>query len=311
MKRKTLILALKIAAGIALLAAVFLTVGVKRILEVLQQTHPGYYAAAFLVFLLSVAVAAFNLKLMLDPVRRIPFLPLLQHTLISNRVASLLTPGRLGEYSILLLLKNAENIPYGAGAAAVTADKLITLGVSSLIAVAGLGYFFDRQIAVSVALGLGVLLAGTIALLHPATRGLLKRLVLRRRAALFSGFSATLIAYVTRYRTAAVLNVLVTLIRAVLIALSAFFMFAALGVYPNLLLVIAIGSLETIATLLPITVSGLGVKQSIGVYLYSLIGIAPEAAAARYVLGFSINYGFALLSLLIIRNPVRHDENPH
>ena len=311
MKRKIVLLAARVTVGAALLAAVFLTVGVQRILDVLRQTHPGYYAAAFLIFLLSVAVAAFNLKLMLDPVRRVPFFPLLQHTLISNRVASLLTPGRLGEYSILLLLKKAENIPYGVSAAAVTADKLITLSVSSLIAVAGLGYFFNGPIAVSVALGLGALLAGTIAVLHPATRALLKRLVLRRRAALFSGFSATLMAYATRYRTAAVLNVLVTLIRAVLIALSAFFMFAALGVYPNLLLVIAIGSLETIATLLPITVSGLGVKQSVGVYLYSLIGITPEAAAARYVLGFSINYGFALLSLLVIRNPVRHDESPH
>ena len=55
--------------------------------------------------------------------------------------------------------------------------------------------------------------------------------------------------------------------------------------------------------------NGLGVKQSIGVYLYSLIGVGTAVTSARYVIGFVINYGFALVSVLFAKNPLKEGEN--
>ena len=311
MKQKTFFTLLKLVLGVIILALVFVKIGWKDIVLALSHTSWLSFFFAFLLFLLSVVIAAVNIKIILDPFFKIPFPSVLNYFLISNRIASLFLPGRIGEYSIVFLFKKRYAVPLGISSAAVTMDKLITLAVSGLIAFAGFFYFFNLSFALQslyVLLALFVVLG---VLLMPFSRNFIKKYILRKYAAHLVGFSATIFSYYKNNRTALACDFILTIVRSVIIALSAYFMFAALGVYPPLLFIIGIGGIETVSTLLPITINGLGVKQSIGIYLYTLIGVDPAVSAARYVLGFIINYGFALLSLIIIKNPVRDDEAAH
>lgn len=310
MKQKTLFMILKAVVGLLLLAVVFFNIGVAEIGNVLLQADLFYFFVAFVLFFVSVTFAAANVYLMLRPFHHPSFFRLFNYFLMSNRIASLFLPGRIGEYSIIFFLKQ-EQIPLGMSAAAVTMDKAVTLFSSGLIALAGLLYFFGMSSALYASLILLVSFLAGIVLFSPFSRSFIKNHILRSYASRFDGFFSTFSSYYKQHRRVLALNFLITFARVVVIALSAFFMFAALGAFPSLLLIIAVGSIETISSVLPITVSGLGVKQSLGIYLYHLMGIDPAISAARYVLGFIINYGFALISLLFVKRRFEQHENPH
>ena len=47
--------------------------------------------------------------------------------------------------------------------------------------------------------------------------------------------------------------------------------------------------------MIPITPSGLGLKEIAGIYLYNMIGVSNEIIAARYVVTGILNYGYSLL----------------
>lgn len=308
MKMKTIFNIFRVIFGVALLLTVFISVGIESIINILSQANLLYVLFALAFFVASVVIAAFNLKIMLEPFKKIVFWKVLNYTLISNRIASLFLPGRIGEYSVIFMLKK-EGIDLGVSAAAVTFDKIITLGVSALIALSGMMFFFEGSVLLKTVIGLAVVgLVGAFAM-TPFVRGIIKRYILRKYASKFTGFSSTLFSYFRKNIMASALNLVITLIRVVVIALSAYFMFAALGSYPSPWLIIAIGGIETISTILPITMNGLGVKQSVGVYLYSLIGVGTAVTSARYVIGFAINYGFALVSVLFAKNMMDEGKN--
>ena len=86
-------------------------------------------------------------------------------------------------------------------------------------------------------------------------------------------------------------------------------MFLALGTKINLTYLILIGGLETLSTLIPITINGLGIKQALGVYFFSLLGIAPEIVAARYIIGIVTQYFFGLLTTMFIKIKPLKNEN--
>lgn len=308
MTKKIVFTLLRLAVGVGLLGLIFFKVGLIPIWDALRTAHLGYFALAFFLFLVSVLIAAVNIFIMVRPFYAVPFSAMLNYFLISNRIASLFLPGRLGEYSITLLLKKGHHVPIGVSAAAVTIDKVITLIISCVIGVVGLFSFFGQSLALRAA-GFALLFCAVIVFCFlPWSRRFIRTRILGKYASHLSGFYTTFSSYWREHRAALLFNTVVTLIRVVVIALSAFFMFAAVGVFPSVLVIIAIGGVETISTILPVTFNGLGVKQSVGVYLYYLAGVDPALTAARYVLGFVINYGFALVSLLLVKNPVEGEH---
>lgn len=304
----------KYLAGPLILIVLFWKVGFLNITTVLTSTRPSYFIIAYLLFMISVFIAAVNVYLILTPFKKIAPRTFLNY-FFASRVTSLVLPGRLGEFSITYFLRR-EGINLGQGLAAVLIDKLTTLFCSAIIGLIALYTIFGGQHIVTL---LFYFLAAIILfcfLLSKKVRALIKKWILRQYAHNFTGFSATLFSYAKEHYYLIVLNIFITAVRLVVIAFSAYYMFLAVGAKIGLMTLILVGGLETLSTFIPLAINGLGIKQALGIYIFTQVGIAPQLTAARYVLGILIQYTFGFLSTIFIKTPPESrvsqtNENTH
>src|SRR3989338_1383174 len=216
MKKYTFTL-LKFLAGFGFLALLFIKIGFRPLLDALREAHIGYFFIAFLLFIISFFIAAFNVFLMIKPFHKLHFSTFLHYFFVSNRIASLFFPGRVGEYSLTLLLKNSYSIPIGVSAAAITMDKVITLSISAVIGIIGLLFFFEKSIALHAIIILTLL--GIVALLFllPQSRRFIKIKILGKYTSILSGFYITFSSYWQVHRVVLLLIFCLTLLRVIII----------------------------------------------------------------------------------------------
>ena len=89
-------------------------------------------------------------------------------------------------------------------------------------------------------------------------------------------------------------------------------MFFSLGADIPLLTLILISGLENVSNSIPLTINGLGIKQAVGIYVFSALGISPVITGARYATGLFIQYSFGFLSTLFIKHDfLKKDETAH
>ncbi len=297
---------LKYILGPLLLVILFWTIGIKQIWLLLTTIHLNYFVLAYLFFILSVFMAAMNLYILFYPLQKIDPQRFLQY-FFASRITSLIFPGRLGEFSISYYLKK-EKINLGRGIAAVVTDKLITVSCSMVLGLIAVSIFMKGLHIKAFALYILLMLVLFALLLSSTSRNFIKKWILRKYSHHFAGFSATLFSYERENKNMALLNMFFTLIRMIVIALSAKAIFLSLGTEIPLLTLILVSGLETLSNSIPLTVNGLGIKQAIGIYIFSEIGVSPIITGARYLLGFFIEYSFGFFSTLFINNDLFVEE---
>ena len=291
---------LKYVLGPLLLVIIFWTVGIRKIWMLLTATNLAYFGLAYLFFILSIMIAAFNLYLLFYPLQRIEPKKFMQY-FFASRITSLIFPGRFGEFSLSYYL-HEEDINLGRGLAAVVTDKLISVSCSMILALIAVYIFMEGQQITIVALYIIVMLGLFMMMLSSRCRSFIKKWILRKYAHHFAGFSKTLLSYEHENRAFAIVNMIFTLVQIVVSALSAKTIFLSLGTAIPLLTLILVSGLETLSNSIPITVNGLGIKQAIGIYVFSAIGVSSVITGARYLIGFLIEYSFGFFSTLFIKN---------
>ncbi|MBI2573135.1 flippase-like domain-containing protein [Candidatus Woesearchaeota archaeon] len=292
---------LKYIAGPLVLFLLFYKMGLDHLSNILTTTDPLFFILAYITFILSIAIAAVNVYLVLIPLKKLEKKPFLKYFLLS-RITSLILPGRLGEFSITYFLEK-EDINLGRGMAAVLTDKLTTIACSLVI---GLIAFYTILGGENILTIFAYVLAAAAVLcflLIPAVRRFIKKWILRKYAYHFDGFSATLFSYLKEHRRITFINIGITLIRIFVIALSAKFMFLALRTDVPFITLVLVGGIETLSTFVPLTVNGLGIKQAVGIYVFTAAGISPYITAARYFIGLFIQYSFGFITALLIKPP--------
>lgn len=291
---------IKYFLGPLLLVILFWTIGIVKIWELLRATNFKYFVLAYLFFMLATTIAVMNLYFLFYPLHKIDPKKFVQY-FFASRITSLIFPGRLGEFSLSYYLKG-ENINLGRGMAAVVTDKLITVTISMILGIIAVSVFMKGQHITAFVLYVLLMLMLFVLLLSSRSREFIKRWILRRYAHHFAGFSKTLFLYEREHKDMVALNMLFTLVRMIVLALSAKAMFLALETDIPLLTLILVSGLETLSNSIPLTVNGLGIKQAIGVYVFSAIGVSPVITGTRYVLGFLIEYSFGFFSTLFIKD---------
>src|SRR3989338_2113182 len=289
---------IKYFLGPLLLVILFWTIGFRQVWLLLTTTHLEFFVLAYLFFVLAVIIAAMNLYMLFYPLQKIDPRRFVQY-FFASRVTSLIFPGRLGEFSLSYYLKG-ENINLGRGIAAVVTDKLITVTVSMLLGIIAVSIFMKGQHITAFVLYVFVMMMLFVLLLSSTSRDFIKKWILGKYSHHFAGFSKTLFSYEREHKGMFMLNMLFTLVRMLVLALSAKAMFLALETDIPLLTLILVSGLETLSNSIPLTVNGLGIKQAIGVYVFSAIGVSPVITGTRYVLGFLIEYSFGFISTFFI-----------
>ena len=199
-----------------------------------------------------------------------------------------------------------EKINIGKGTAAIIMDKFITLLCSTIIGTIGVLILFKKQISLLILLAAGAVILSVIIIIGEKV---INKYLQKKFASVVTDFSETLRNYRKKYQREILANGLLTLGRFGIIAFSAHYMFLALHIDVSSIWILLIGGIEVLTTVVPITINGLGIKQSVGVYMYSIVGVTAEITAARYIIGLIIQYGFGLLSLVFIRRV--HHETTH
>lgn len=211
------------------------------------------------------------------------------------QILSAVTPGRLGDLGLLYFLRDKYSL--GQTGAVFLVDKMITLLVNVTLASFGIGIIFSWGYF-SVAMFLFVLgfsLFMWLALKCPQDLfqgGIMKRILSR-----FQGFRLEMYATLKEYRGICI-NLALTALRFLFAGVSMVVILLWFGVEVSLFKVILIQAIVQFATFLPLTIMGLGIQEAFQVFLFGLMGVAPEIVLAAGIWTRAIYLAFIILTCL-------------
>jgi hypothetical protein len=292
---------IKYFLGFFIIFLLIYKVGTKEIYQSILNTDMSIFLIVPFVYVLSLFVGAINIWILLRPIKKLRLFQLFMNYWWSSSIGMLL-PGKIGNFSILYYLKNKE-ISVGIGTSVVLIDKIITIIVSAIITFFALLFFFDMPTTIRITF---VMVAGIFvfiyALYSNRTRSFAKKYILRKYSKLFTGFSATFFTYFRRHKKLLGFDFAVTIIRQAIGAFMPYLIFLSAGYNINFLYIFFISGIEFVVSLIPLTISGLGIRESTGVYLFSLIGIPASVTVGRYILGLAVRYFIAAIPFFIVKD---------
>lgn len=289
---------LKLAVALLIFAAIFSRVGIDQVWDVALGANPVFFGLAFLTLVLSLFLDTINLKILLRPLAHIGTMKLFRYYLFGWTLG-IVTPGKVGEFSISFFLK--EKVKVGESTAVYTIVKATTVLALILFSITGFFMFLDFWTALGlVALFMVLWMLCILALLSDWGRGIVKKYVLRGKAAVFEGFSDTFTGYLKRRKRLVILALCFALVRWTVNCVVVYLVFLTFGQAVNFSLLLALYPLATLATILPITFSGLGVREGIFIFATSRAGIAASLSTTVSLFMLVIDYTFVLIILPIL-----------
>lgn len=271
-------------ASIALLGFVLSRTDLRLVLKTLGALDGRYLAATFAFIVLAVLVNVYEWSLVVTArIGPVGFGRLLRYYLIGLFFNSLLPTAIGGDVARgYEMARETDDGPGSAGS--ILADRLVsglTLGLAALLGL----LLVPRSPALvgGVALFAAACVALVVAAAHPrmlpaAVRGMNRKETAARvwaaRAAESVQASLTDLGLVTRVGSLALLS-------QVLIALVTVFIFKSLGARLDVGHALVCVPIISALTMLPVSISGIGVREGAYVYFFTQIGIsAPQAVAA-------------------------------
>ncbi len=293
---------LRFLIGLAIIALLIWKMGVTRIYE---TTHNLELAHLPLLIFLLLGV--------LPLVRAYSYLVLLRITAprVSLKTAFIVNAyswalglfmpgGKLGEFSAIYFFKK-EGISVEEGTAAVLTDKIISFIALSILASGGLARFLGGKALEGMLLWLATmcLAAGLVAYLALRTplQHQLNKLLGHFHISLAT-FLALLTTYAKRGKIQLLINLLLTVLGAGISAAIYTIAFNAFGQEISFVNVLLISSAGSLAALLPISIGGLGVRETSAILLFNRLGINSAVVLSSHILVAILSYLIAASILL-------------
>lgn len=285
--------ALKLAVSAGLIVVLFTQLDVAAALRRCADAQPGFLAAALALLLTQGFISALKWHVILCADHcQLPLLRLWKTYLI-GMFLSLLLPTSFGGdiYRVYAIRNQAPGL--GKGASSVLFDRLTGLTALVTLAVIGSLYLADnRFIAPSVAMYLLLIATG---LLLTSDRALAW---LRPRASTRLRFLVTLLesfnAYRRDRRCLLLVAVISLLFQANIVVINALYC-AALGIDVSFWQLLMVVPLVYLTEVLPISINGLGVRESAFVFFFQSIGQSAEAGLAVALLVVIFRYACGLI----------------
>ena len=272
-------------------------IGLQNISSNIILIHPLFFILTVFLIVIGLIIGALNLDILLIPIKKISFRKVFYYNTLSWSLG-LFVPGKIGELSLIPFLRK-EGIPTGHGTVISILDKLISLMVLSLSSVVGFLIFFDLETTLKLMVALSLLVAALLFLIiSDMGRNFIKRFILRKFSIKFQGFSKLLFYYFKKQKSIIFLNFIVTIIKWIVNAVILYTLFMAYGENINFLTIFLINSMLMVISLIPISISGLGVRESIAIFIYSTLNINPLITISTHLIPLIISYFIAVLIIL-------------
>ncbi len=302
--RKIVEFLVKSIIAVLLISYLFYKIGVQQIIGILPGMNLFYFALFWISFFASLFLGVINIKILLKGIGyNLPTKKVAKYYTTSWSIG-LYAPGKLGEFSLVYLLRR-EKIGMGQSMAISVIDKVITFIVFGTVSVVGfitfftIGQSFTLMVILSSALAIT-----TVMLLSEFSRSLIKRYILRKLAPKFSGFNSTMRLILGKINLL-IYNFILTTIKLGLMGLSIHLLFLTFGTKVSFVYTLLIVAIGTIIALIPITFSGLGVREAASVYLFSKLGVNPAVTLTVFLLAVITNYIISAIFFIVIIKRMR------
>ena len=297
----------KILVSIIILYFLISQIGFDKIIQTLSGTNLSILLLAVPLKIVALLLTTLNISVLLKGIKKkISFWKLF---ITSNLAWSigLFLPGRLGEFSLIYFLKK-HDVTIGEGTAITLLDKISTFIVLSIISVLAIVTYFDFNTALKFGTILLIILVLSIVMLSSSRiRDFIKKHFLKSYSKLFTGFNESL-KMILHQKVLFCTNLLITTIKWFFSFLLIKIIFTSLGVQVSIIDVSFITSLAMLISLIPISIGGLGVRESIAVYLFNNLSVKPEVTLSVYLINTLLNYLFGFLLLLTNLNKLGRKE---
>ncbi len=308
---KTVATVLKITVGAAILLYLISFVGIGKLYETLSGTRLAYLPLIVAVFIFSVAMRALIFKVLLQPhetTNKKFGLAKLAWISIVSWAAGMFTPGKLGEFSSIYLLRK-EGLETGTSAAVGLLNKIVTSATILAFAIVGFVKFLGVKESLQLVIIFAVLtLLPYIAVTNKQARELMKKIfgrLLRKYEEHFAGFVSELDSYLSKRKKLLFYSFL---INAAWMAVSSWLFvlaFAAVGQDVGFVDVMLINSIGTTTSLVPVTIGGTGLREASALVFFGKLGISSAAILGSHIIIAAVSYtlaGITALAVLLGKN---------
>jgi len=297
----------KISVSVLLIIFLFYKIGLQSITETFKTFKIQYIFLAIVFLLLNHLVAIINLKIVSIPIKKVKYTSLAKSYFVSYALG-MVSPGRIGEFSIAYLLKK-EGFTLGQGFAMSLLDKIITLVCLSLIALFGFYKIFPAIHLIWIIFILVIILACfLIAIFSQKIRIFIRKYVLRKYSVHMKGFSRYFRLVLLKKPQISLLNIIFTFIKWGMAVMILYATFLGFGIKIPFIYVYVITSLVSITSLIPITINGIGLKESLSVLLYGSFGIPSAIVLSSYIISNALQYLFVFILVLFLKLEVKNEE---
>lgn len=290
------LLIVRLFVAAALLIFLVSYVGFDTIIDVMISIKPINAIAIGLGLMLFLSLGAFNVWILLGVVHKINYNVFVRVYFYSWAVG-LITPGQLGDASIVLLLKKYQ-IPFRRTGLIYIIDKAITLFVFFIIALYGchmigssLQIAWYRIIVMSLIIGLIAIMIIAV-LLKLGNFNITNKLI----------NVGELLSEIKRFRSnwhVIVVNMTITITKWLLISFVFYFSFYSLHTSIKWPEIAVIPIMSTLVGYIPVSIAGIGTVEITATYLFSTIDVPENIVVSVYLLIRGLQYLLASITVLL------------
>ncbi|MBI2662484.1 flippase-like domain-containing protein [Candidatus Woesearchaeota archaeon] len=286
---------LKISVTILIIIFLIYKIGLNNLISTLSSANILILLVIIPIKLISLLFTTLNIKILLDVIKKkITFYKLFIYSNLAWSIG-LFLPGRLGEFSLSHFLQE-EDYTLGESAAVSLLDKISTFIVLGILSILAILKYFDTIYALQFSLILLTILIISLFLLsNEKIRNIIKQKILGKYSLLFYGFYTSFKDILINHKKIFILNLLTTLIKWSFSFLTIKIIFISLGTPTHFLDISYITSLSMIIALIPISIGGIGLRESTAVYLFNIVYIKPEITLAAHLINIALNYIIAFI----------------
>ncbi len=268
--------------GIVVLLYLLSTLEYRKIYSIIQQINLTYLALEMLSFFLYFFLKVYRFGYILKSYGyKVPFLMLYGAT-IEAQYFGFVTPSRIGESIKIIFLEDKAKLPKKISIIAYFYDRFQDLYFIALLGVFSFIFIFDLPINIYL-----IIFSGAMLVLF-AFKNKIIQVVIGK----FSIKEFNLLSLKEDF-TLFMQNSLIYLFYF----LEFYFLAYSLDIKIDFFYLSAVSTLGALSTLIPISISGLGVRESIFIYYLVKVGVSKEGA---FLISFLANFGFLLIFVIML-----------
>lgn len=297
-------LIIRIFLSVLFLGVAFYFVGYQNFLTTLKNT-PLLVFLIYLVYMpLAITLGAINIYLLLSATSiSVSFKTWLKYY-AKSWAFGLITPAKVGEFSLVYFLRRKQ-VKIGTSVALILIDKTITFFLMIIIALFSF-QLFSNQFNITYLLFSAFSLFLVLVLF--VTNKTLRNYVIKKLnykiivsfVNKIKGYSQTIIEIFQNKKFIAA-NLCLTLCRYFIGVYMIYLVFFLIGNPVNYWYIFIIQSLVILISTVPITNSGLGLKEGTAVFLFSLVGVPTSITFIVYLSFTLVTYFAGFIIFLVFR----------